>query len=538
MTTTNNIEKVVIVGGGSAGWLTAGVLAATLRRRGLASVNVTLIESPNIATIGVGEGTWPSMRTTLQSIGISETDFIRHCDAAFKQGTCFVDWLGADRAGANAGDKAGNTVGDQGSDRDRADQYLHPFTLPQNYHERNAAADWLTKSNGLRFSDAVTAQGRLAPLGFAPKSISTPEYAFYLNYGYHLDAGKFAELLREHCVGKLGVAHRLGEVRSVRSSGEGDLLGLELDSGEYLEGDFFVDCSGMRALLLGDCLGVPLRPCGDVLFNDRALAVQVPYTDPGQAVASCTISTAREAGWIWDIGLGSRRGVGYVYSSAHSDTEAAGRALRDYLGASLGAPASSLEPREIAFTPGYREQFWRRNCLAIGMASGFIEPLEASALVLVELSARYLAEDFPVTRDLLPAASRRFNRRFRQHWEMIIDFLKLHYVLSRREGAYWRDHRAERSVPESLADRLALWRHRPPWHQDAIASDDMFPPASYQYVLYGMGYRSDVPAESGGSGARGDTFAEVQRLVGQLQGKLPAHRELLNRIREHRLPTV
>lgn len=523
MATTNNIQKVVIVGGGSAGWLTAGVLASTLRRRGLTTVSVTLIESPNIATIGVGEGTWPSMRSTLQSIGISETDFIRHCDAAFKQGTCFVDWLGHDSPSGPV------------SAAQSTDQYLHPFTLPQNYHERNPAADWLSRGQGMRFSDAVTAQGRLAPLGLAPKSMSTPEYAFFLNYGYHLNAGSFAELLRGHCIERLDVTHRLGEVRSVRSSGEGELLGLELESGEYLDGDFFVDCSGMRALLLGDCLGVPMKPCGDVLFNDSALAVQIPYTDPDQPVASCTISTAREAGWIWDIGLGSRRGVGYVYSAAHSDDAAAERVLSRYVDST--AAGERVEARKIRFTPGYREQFWAHNCVAIGMASGFIEPLEASALVLVELSARYLAEDFPVTRDMLPAASRRFNRRFRHHWEMIIDFLKLHYVLSRRDGAYWRDHREASSIPESLADRLALWEHRSPWHQDAIASDDMFPPASYQYILYGMGFKT-AAANPASAGMPTPVFDEVQRITSQLQQKLPAHRELLNRIREHRLPTV
>lgn len=526
MTTANNIQKVVIVGGGSAGWLTAGVLASTLRRRGLTSVTVTLVESPAIGTIGVGEGTWPSMRSTLQSIGISETDFIRHCDAAFKQGTCFVDWLGVEGSEPAAG-----------SAIEARDQYIHPFTLPQNYHDRNPATEWLSSGQGLRFSDAVTAQGRLAPLGFAPKSMSTPEYAFYLNYGYHLNAGKFAELLREHSIENLGVIHRLAEVRSVRSAPDGDLVGLELDNGEYLAGDFFVDCSGMRALLLEQHFKVPLKPCGDVLFNDTALAVQAPYVDEEQAVASCTLSTARDAGWIWDIGLSNRRGVGYVYSQAHTDDDRAAAVLRDYLVASNAGDAP--EPRKISFTPGYREQFWTRNCLAIGMASGFIEPLEASALVLVELSARYLAEDFPVNRDLLPAASRRFNGRFRQHWEMIIDFLKLHYVLSRRDGDYWHEHRREASIPLSLKDRLALWRHRAPWHQDAIASDDMFPPASYQYILYGMGFITrDGAAGAAARGPRSPMVDEVSRITGQLQKTLPGHRELLNRIREHRLPTV
>jgi flavin-dependent dehydrogenase len=517
MTTTNKIQKVVIVGGGSAGWLTAGVLSATLRRRGLEGVSVTLLESPDIATIGVGEGTWPSMRTTLQSIGISETDFIRACDAAFKQGTSFRDWLGI------------------GGD----DRYLHPFTLPQDYHERNAAADWLSSGEGLRFCDAVSAQGRLAAQGFAPKSLNTPEYAFYLNYGYHLDAGKFAELLRTHCSERLGVEHRLGEVRALRAGESGDLESLQLRDGSQLEGDLFVDCTGMRSLLLGGHYQVALRDCAGVLFNDSALAVQVPYATPDAPIASCTLSTARESGWVWDIGLSSRRGVGYVYSSAHSDDQAALDTLHAYL-ESTGAPPDTPEPRRIAFRPGYRECFWTHNCLAIGMSAGFIEPLEASALVLVELSARSLAEDFPVTRDLLPAASRRFNRRFGQHWEMIIDFLKLHYVLSQRGGAYWDDHRSEMSIPQSLADRLALWRHRPPWHQDAVASDDMFPPASFQYILYGMGFSTQVPPNPIEDARPGKPsrpiIEEVARLTGRLQQTLPGHRELLAGIRERRLP--
>jgi hypothetical protein len=490
------------------------MLAATLRRRGMGGISITLLESPHIATIGVGEGTWPSMRSTLQSIGISETDFIRCCDAAFKQGTCFEDWLGASTD----------------------DRYLHPFTLPQDYHERNAAADWLTRNEGMRFSDAVSAQGRLAPQGLAPKSINTPEYAFYLNYGYHLNAGKFAGMLRAHCVDRLGVEHRHGEVRAVHSDEAGNIAALRLADGAQLQGDFFVDCSGSRSLLLGGHLGVAYRPCSQVLFNDSALAVQVPYADPDTPIASCTLSTARDAGWIWDIGLSNRRGVGYVYAEAYCGEDEARSTLAAYL-ARTGAPPGVPEARKIRFQPGHREKFWQGNCVAIGMAAGFIEPLEASALVLVELSARYLAEDFPVDRAMLPAAERRFNRRFLQHWEMIIDFLKLHYVLSRREGTYWRDHRDAASIPESLADRLALWRHRPPWHQDAVASDDMFPPASFQYVLYGMGYRTETvtPVPTPGRRAIGD---EVTRLTGQLRKTLPDHRELLETIREHRLPVV
>lgn len=511
MTSPHNIEKIVIVGGGSAGWLSAGVIAATLRRRGLEHIGVTLVESPHIATIGVGEGTWPSMRSTLQTIGISETDFIRHCDAAFKQGTCFLNW----RSGADG------------------DQYVHPFTLPQNYHERNPVDDWALHGAGMRFSDAVSPQGRLAPLGFAPKSMVTPEYAFYLNYGYHLDAGKFAELLRDHCTSKLGVAHVLGEVQSLRTDEADFLRGLELGDGSFVAGDFFVDCTGMRSLLVEGHYGVPRISCRDVLFNDTALAAQVPYTDPDQAVASCTLSTAYGGGWVWDIGLSSRRGVGVVYSSAHEDDESAREMLDSYLAQSGASP--NKEPRKISFDPGYRERFWVKNCVAVGMSSGFIEPLEASALVLVELSARCIAEDFPVTSDMLGPAERRFNQRFRQHWEVIIDFLKLHYVLSGRDEPYWRAHRDPASIPQSLQDRLSLWKQRAPWHQDAIAADDMFPPASFQYILYGMGF--GVSASAAASGGE-NLLRDVQQLTAKLERTLPVHRDLLNKLREHRLPTI
>jgi flavin-dependent dehydrogenase len=518
MTASNNIHKVVIVGGGSAGWLSAGVIASTLKRRGLGHISVTLVESPDISTIGVGEGTWPSMRSTLQSIGISETDFIRHCDAAFKQGTCFIGWQGLEPGGG---------------EHRAEDCYLHPFTLPQNYHDRNPVNDWLAHRGSMRFSDAVSPQGRLAPLGLAPKAMTTPEYAFYLNYGYHLNAGKFADMLREHCVGRLDVEHRLGEVSALHCDESGYLSELELTDGSRLRGDFFVDCSGSRALLLEGHYGVPLKGCGDVLFNDTALAVQVPYADPEQPVASCTLSTAHDGGWIWDIGLSTRRGVGCVYSSAHCDDDSAAQALVRYL-AESGAPETPT-PRKISFTPGHREQFWSHNCVAVGMASGFIEPLEASALVLVELSARYIAEDFPVTRDMLPAAERRFNARFRKHWEMIIDFLKLHYVLSHRPGRYWEDHRDPASIPQTLQDRLSLWAHRPPWHQDAVAADDMFPPASYQYVLYGMGFHTENPGVPTSSDA---LLGEVQQMTSKLERALPSHRELLSKLREHRLPTI
>ncbi|MEL7186813.1 MAG: tryptophan 7-halogenase [Pseudomonadota bacterium] len=202
------ISKVVIVGGGSAGWLTAGVIAAEYQADSDTDqpVDVVLIESPDIPTIGVGEGTWPSMRSTLQRIGLSETDFLRECDASFKQGTFFRNW----RMGSG-------------------DTYSHPFSVPSDYAETNLVPDWLEQNHAAPFADAVTPQTALFADCLAPKQITTPEYAFVVNYGYHLDAGKFAELLRKHCTENLGVEHILANVSAINAAESGDIRSVATD---------------------------------------------------------------------------------------------------------------------------------------------------------------------------------------------------------------------------------------------------------------------------------------------------------------------
>jgi tryptophan 7-halogenase len=190
----DTVSRVVIVGGGSAGWLTAGVIAAEHVSASQPGVEVILIESPDVSPIGVGEGTWPSMRATLQAMGVSETEFIRECDASFKQGSRFSGWV----TGAN-------------------DSYYHPFTPPQNYHETNLAVAWQDLRGTVSFADAVSPQSHICERHLAPKQIATPEYAFNLNYGYHLDAGKFAVFLQRHCVQKLGVKHLLDHVTDINA---------------------------------------------------------------------------------------------------------------------------------------------------------------------------------------------------------------------------------------------------------------------------------------------------------------------------------
>jgi hypothetical protein len=257
----------------------------------------------------------------------------------------------------------------------------------------------------------------------------------------------------------------------------------------------------------------------------------VPYARPDAPLASCTIATAWAKGWIWDIGLPSRRGVGCVFSRAHASEDEARAALRAYLDAT-GAPTERPAPRLIRYEPGYRQQFWVRNCVAVGLASGFIEPLEASALALVELSAQRLCDELPMNRSSMDAVARRFNDDFAYRWARVIDFLKLHYVLTQRDDSdYWRAHRDPASWPERLRELLPMWRLRAPARHDFGRIDEVFPAASYHYVLYGMGFRPDIspPSEAKMHQAQA-CFDEAARQVRRLITGLPGHRSLIDHI--------
>jgi glycine/D-amino acid oxidase-like deaminating enzyme len=271
----DSISKVVIVGGGSAGWLAAGVIAAEHRIDSEApqSFELLLIESPDVPTIGVGEGTWPSMRTTLQRIGLSETDFIRECDASFKQGTYFRNW--------HTGD---------------GDTYSHPFTVPAGFAETNLVPHWLALTDAPQFADAVTPQTALFSDCLAPKQITTPEYAFLVNYGYHLDAGKFAELLRRHCTEQLGVKHIQANVSQINAAENGDIQSVTTDCAGDIAGDLFIDCTGTRSLLLGEHFKIPFQP----LHRNAQPAARRALQDPVSAPTDVSVQRhcSRSAGAV------------------------------------------------------------------------------------------------------------------------------------------------------------------------------------------------------------------------------------------------
>lgn len=503
--TQGSIKRVVIVGGGTAGWLSACYLAA--RRPDLA---VTLVEAPDIPTIGVGEGTWPTMRETLSTIGIAESEFLRECDASFKQGSRFDGWV------SGAAD----------------DSYLHPFTPPPPGDLPDLIATWQAHADGMSFAEAMTAQAAACSRDLAPRRRGMPDYAGMVNYAYHLDAGKFARLLARHATTRLGVTRVGAEVTAVVTGDGNDIAALRLRDGGEIGGDLFIDCSGHRGLLISGHSQVDWIDRSGISFNDRALAVQVP-TLPDSPIASQTVATAHRAGWLWDIALPTRRGIGCVYASRFMTDAEAEIELRHYVASHVpGADAAALVPRLLSFRTGHRAEFWRGNCIAVGLSAGFIEPLEASAIVLIELSLRALADNFPASRRAMDIHAPRFNALFRYRWDRIVEFLKLHYVLSEREEPYWRAQRDAASIPPRLAEQLVLWRDQPPSTWDFPQVDEVFSAASQQYVLYGMGFSSppSLGREAGTSAAR---LIEVRERSRSLSAALASNRIYLAALEAH-----
>ncbi|PXA97964.1 tryptophan halogenase [Nostoc sp. 3335mG] len=507
---TRPISSIVIVGGGTAGWLAACLIAARSASGDTPPLSVTLIESPDIPTIGVGEGTWPTMRATLDRIGIAESDFLLACDASFKQGSRFDGWL----------------TGAPG------EHYYHPFVAPIDGDPRDVVAAWQSSQADRPFAEAVSAQPLACERDLAPRQRAMPDYAGALNYAYHLDAGKLAALLMRHATSKLGVRHLRDHVTGVDRADNGDISAVRTRSSGSIAGDLFIDCSGHAALLIAGEYGVSFVDRRGELFNDRALALQVPVP-ADSAVASQTTATAHSAGWIWDIGLPTRRGIGCVYASDFLSDDAAVDTLRDYVARTAPwAAAATLEPRRLSFRSGHRERFWEGNCLAIGLSAGFLEPLEASAIVLIELSLGALIDNFPVTREMMDIHAGRFNTLFRYRWDRIVEFLKLHYVLSHRDEPYWRAHRDPASIPDRLTELLQVWRHQPPSHHDLSMIDEIFPAASYQYVLYGMAFPPPVAGtRTPRSGNADAALRQVEHRARALASSLPDNRAYLSALR-------
>jgi tryptophan 7-halogenase len=442
----------VIVGGGSAGWMTAAALAHALK----STHRISLIESEEIGTVGVGEATIPPLQFFNKVLGIHERDFVRATQASFKLGIEFHNW-------GHAGQRYFHQFGEFGANIDGIS--FHQFWL-------RLMAD----GHPHPISDYSPAAIAAAQSRFLPPFPSMPKDMPQLAYAYHFDAGLYARFLRDYAE-KRGVVRQEGKIVHVdRNSESGLLEGVRLQDGRTIEGDFFLDCSGFAGLLIERTLQTGYEDWTHWLPCNRALAV--PCESNAADFGPFTRSTAHQAGWQWRIPLQHRTGNGHVYCSNYiSDDEAARVLLANLDGKALA------EPRPLRFTTGRRKKFWNGNCVALGLAGGFMEPLESTSLHLVQSAVFRFLSLMPLSGAVDLAAAEEFNRLSIVEYEQIRDFIILHYAANRREEPFWRDC-ANMSVPDSLAHRIELFRSR-----GKVARHDgqLFADASWVAVMLGQG---------------------------------------------------
>jgi tryptophan halogenase len=499
------IQRIVIAGGGTAGWMCAAGLARVVPR----DVSVTLVESAEIGTVGVGEATIPTLSDFNEFLGIDEADLLRATGGSIKLGIEFVDWYA------------------------RGQRYFHPFgtfgmdTAEFKFHHlwlrlalagahESVPADLVADISDYNLCSLAARAGK-----FAQDRSGNNAFVETLRYAFHFDAERYAAMLRAYAEAR-GVRRVEGRIATVEQSADGRIAALELADGDRIAGDLFVDCTGFRSLLLGETLGAGFIDWSDALPCDRAVTVASPALSP---VPPFTRSTADDAGWRWRIPLQHRTGNGYVYCSRYlSDDAARARLLESIDGPALG------EPRLIRFRTGHRARFWVGNCVAIGLAAGFIEPLESTSIHLIQMGIARLLRLFPDT-GFDPADIAEYDRQMQREFDEIRDFIVLHYMATSRDDTpFWRQCRTL-PVSDTLAHRITLFRSK---GRLARHQDELFTEESWLAVMLGQGMR---PASYDRLVDRypldrvvGQTRALRQALA-QTVAQMPTHAAFLDRLR-------
>lgn len=486
-------RRVVIAGGGTAGWMVAALLGKTLGKR----LQITLVESDEIGTVGVGEATIPTLLVYHDLLELNEQEFMAATLATFKLGIGFEHWRAKDH------------------------QYIHSFGLTGRDHwSAGFQHFWLKgRERGLaspEYGDycaehLAAREGRFAHLPRAG-----------MNYAFHLDATRYARFLRgfSEPLGVQRVEGKIVDVLTHEDSGHhrGHVKALRLDGGREIEGDLFIDCTGFRSLLIGATMGVPYEDWSHWLPCDSAVAAQTAsLTGPMGEAIPYTRSIAREAGWQWRIPLQHRVGNGMVYSSRHLADEDAKRLLLERIEGEVLAP-----PRVLKFRPGQRAEAWRGNVVAIGLAGGFIEPLESTSIHLIQRGAIKLMQLFP-SEGICDADVDEYNRQTRWEMEHIRDFIVLHYHVTQRDDtAFWRACR-EMDIPASLRQRIELFQES---GRVFRAPNELFAENSWIQVMLGQGIvprRGNATADLMGDEELGHFLESIRAGVQRTVMQLPKH---------------
>jgi glycine/D-amino acid oxidase-like deaminating enzyme len=491
-------KSLIILGGGTAGWMTANLLH---RRWGQSGTQISLIESREIGIIAVGEGSTPQLKAFFDDLGISETEWMPRCNATYKAGIEFVGW----------------------SDRPGYERYFHPFptdvdhfTQPRFFYATRARR---TGRDVPAHPDPFYVPTRIAREGRAP--VAPPNFPFFVSYGYHFDAHLIGAFLRDFGTQR-GVRHIEARIASVDLDSNGDVKALITEDGRRFEADFFVDASGFRAAIIEGALNEPHRSFGENLFNDRAVVTPTPPLDSPHA---CTRSTALSAGWLWRIPLTNRTGNGYVYSSRYIDEEMAAAEMRAHLGLEEDAPV-----RQLTMKCGRIERSWVRNCLAVGLAQGFLEPLEATALHIVLATVNGFLDAWE--RDDRDG----FNRAIGARYDGIRDYLVCHYRTAlRRDSDYWRDAGKLTALSDSLKSIITAWFTGADLEREVMEQGvaGVYPPLSWHCMLAGYGnFPDQASLKPPGPDITPVDMAEIDRFIGGCAMNFAPHAEALRRVAE------
>jgi tryptophan 6-halogenase len=500
------IRRIVVVGGGSAGWMTALILAHPLIANG---VEITVIESPAVGIIGVGEGSTPWLRGFFDSLGIEETEWMPECHATYKCGITFDGW----------------------SKKPGYERYFHPFasmldnlTMTQFVHNADARVNG---ADVCAHPDRFFIAARLAQKNLAPKPAE--HFPFDIWHGYHFDSVLLGQFLHRKALQR-GVRYQAVHVTHANLDANGYIASVATKDGPDIAADLFVDCTGFAGLLINQALKTPFVSFEENLFNDSAIAMPTPI---GKTVPSETVSTAMKHGWAWKIPLTHRFGNGYVYSSHFCTADQAEHELRER----LGLLESATPARHLKMKIGRVTKHWNKNCVAIGLSQGFIEPLEATALLFIQQTAAAFTAALQHG-DLSEAAREKFNARVNEHFEGTRDYIVTHYKTnSRSDTEYWRANAANRNLSEPLKQLLSLWMSgkgiAAPVRRQVLGRG--YPVFSWYSIMAGMGIFPEAsalhPAQGGEKMYR---MAEIDNLLERSAANYRDHHEVLMNIPRRR----
>ena len=502
-----SIRRIVIVGGGSAGWMTALIFARALIELG---VEITVVESPTVGIIGVGEGSTPWLRGFFDSLNIEEAEWMPECHATYKCGITFANW----------------------STKPGFESYFHPFasmldnlTMTQFVHNVDARVNG---ADVYAHPDRFFIATRVAREHRAPKAAE--HFPFDIWHGYHFDSVLLGQFLHKKALQR-GVRYRTAHVTRTNLDAQGAIASVVTAEGEAISADIFVDCSGFAGLLIDQALKTPFVSFSENLFNDAAIAIPTPI---GASLPSETVSTALKAGWAWKIPLTSRFGNGYVYSTQFCTQDAAEHELREHLGL-LDSPIAA---RHLKMKIGRVAKHWNKNCLAVGLSQGFIEPLEATALLFIQQTATAFTE-FLEQGDLSEGAHDRFNAQVNAHFEGTRDYIVSHYKTnSRTDTDYWRTNAANRNLSDPLKQLLSLWMSgrgiAPPVRRKELGKG--YPVFSWYSLMAGMGiFPEQSMLRAPAAGAVIYRLGDIDNLLDRSVVNFRDHREVLADIPARRM---